>query len=140
MAKSRILIIDDEESLTELVKMNLEATGRYEVRAENKGSLGLVAARQFKPDLILLDLVMPDMGGGEVSGQLQSDEDTKNIPIVFLTAIMTKDEVSARGGVSSGHQVIPKPVSTEELVKVIEMTIGKNPNLGRPIDDNHYHD
>ena len=123
MAKSRILIIDDEESLTELVKMNLEATGRYEVRAENKGSLGLVAARQFKPDLILLDLVMPDMGGGEVSGQLQSDEDTKNIPIVFLTAIITEDETAARDGVISGHPVIAKPVTTEQLLHVIEINI-----------------
>ena len=90
--KKRILIIDDEESFTQLVKLNLEASGKYEVMTENKGSLGLVATKQFKPDLILLDLIMPDMGGGELSGQLESDEETKNIPIVFLTAIMTKEE------------------------------------------------
>jgi len=122
-AKKRILIIDDEESFTELVKMNLEATGRYEVRAENEGALGLIASKQFKPDLILLDLIMPDKGGGEVSGELESDEATKNIPIVFLTAIMTKDEANARGGFISGHKVIAKPVTAEQLIDIIEMNI-----------------
>ncbi len=122
--KKKVLIVDDEEGFTQLVKMNLEATGKYEVRAENKGSLGLVAAKQFKPDLILLDLVMPDMGGGEVSGQLKRDEETKNIPVVFLTAIMTEEEAATRGGVISGHQVIAKPVTTEQLIDVIEKTIG----------------
>ncbi|MBU1208868.1 MAG: response regulator [Proteobacteria bacterium] len=120
----RILIIDDEESITELVKMNLEATGKYEVRAENKGSLGLVAARQFRPDLILLDLAMPDMGGGEVSGQLKSNDDTKNIPIVFSTGIMTQHEAATRGGVISGHPVIVKPLGIKELIDVIEKNIG----------------
>ncbi len=138
--KKKVLIVDDEVAFTELVKMNLEATGKYEVRTENKGSLALLAAKQFRPDLILLDIIMPDKGGGEVSGQLEGNEDTKNIPIVYLTAIVTKEEAAARDDIISGHQVIPKPVSTEELVKVIEMTTGKNPNLGRPIDDNHYHD
>ena len=120
MRKKKILIIDDEESFTELVKLNLEATGKYEIKAENKGSLGLVAAKQFKPDLILLDLIMPDMGGGEVSCQLKIDEETKNIPIVFLTAIMTEEEAEARGGIVSGLQVVAKPVRTGDLINVIE--------------------
>lgn len=123
MQKKRILLIDNEESFTRLVKLNLEATGKYDVRTENKGSLGPLAAKQFNPDLILLDLIMPDMGGGEVSYQLNSDEDTKTIPIVFITAIMTKDEAVARRGIISGHQVIVKPVETEELIDVIEKNI-----------------
>jgi CheY-like chemotaxis protein len=123
MRKKRILIIDDEESFTQLVKLNLEATRKYEVKTENKGSLGLVAAKQFKPDLILLDLIMPDMGGGEVSCQLKIDGDTKNIPIVYLTAVMTKEEVEARGGIVSGLQVIAKPVTTEQLIDVIEKNL-----------------
>ena len=124
MRKKKILIIDDDESFTELVKLNLEATGKYEVRTEDKGSLGLVAAKQFKPDLILLDLVMPDMGGGELSGQLKIDEETKNIPIVYLTAVMTEEEVEARGGTISGLQVVAKPVTTEQLIDVIEINTG----------------
>lgn len=123
MAKKRVLIIDDEEGFTQLVKMNLEATGKYEVRTENKGSLGFVAAKQFKPDLIFLDLIMPDMGGGEVSYQLKSDEDTKTIPIVLITAFMAKDEAVALSGIIRGHQVIAKPVETEELIDVIEKNI-----------------
>ncbi len=118
--KKRILIIDDEESFSQLVKLNLEATGKYEVRTEEKGSLGLVAAKQFKPDLILLDLIMQDMGGGEVSCRLKIDEETKNIPIVYLTAVMTEEEVEARGGIVSGLQVVAKPVRTGDLINVIE--------------------
>ena len=120
MRKKKILIIDDEESFTELVKLNLEATGKYEVRTEEKGSLGLVAAKQFKPDLILLDLIMQDMGGGEVSCRLKIDEETKNIPIVYLTAVMTEEEVEARGGTISSLQVVAKPVRTGDLINVIE--------------------
>ncbi len=118
--KKRILIIDDEVSFSQLVKLNLEATGKYEVRTEEKGSLGLVAAKQFKPDLILLDLIMQDMGGGEVSCRLKIDEETKNIPIVYLTAVMTEEEVEARGGTISGLQVVAKPVRTGDLINVIE--------------------
>ncbi len=119
----RILIIDDEERFTEVLKLNLEATGKYKVRTENKGSLGLVAAKQFKPDLVLLDLIMPDMGGGEVSCQLKIDKDTNTIPIVYLTAVMTKEEVEARGGGVSGLQVVAKPVGIGELIDVIEKNI-----------------
>ncbi|MEI9478766.1 MAG: response regulator [Deltaproteobacteria bacterium] len=118
--KKRILIIDDEVSFSQLVKLNLEATGKYEVRTEEKGSLGLVAAKQFKPDLILLDLIMQDMGGGEVSCRLKIDEETKNIPIVYLTAVMTEEEVEARGGIVSGLQVVAKPVGTGDLINVVE--------------------
>jgi CheY-like chemotaxis protein len=77
MSKKRILLIDDDPSFTRLLKLNLEETGAYEVRTENRGTAALTAAREFKPDLILLDVVMPDMGGGDVAFQIGADRNVR---------------------------------------------------------------
>lgn len=120
MANKKILIIDDEEDFTKLVKMNLEATGKYEVKIENKGALGLEAARQFKPDLILLDILMPDMEGSDVAAQLSEDRETENIPIIFLTAIIKENELKGNDGFIGGRHFVAKPVSADKLIAVIE--------------------
>lgn len=125
MVKKKILIIDDEESFTRVVKLNLEAIGRYEVRIENKGSLGLKAAQEFKPDLIFLDIFMPDEDGSEVALQLKEDYAVKKIPVVFLTAAVRKEEAKASSGVIGGHPFLAKPVTVQELVFYIEENIDK---------------
>ncbi len=107
------------------MKLNLDQTGRYEVKTENKGSLALTAAKEFKPDLILLDILMLDMGGSEVAAQIKNNEDTKNIPIVFLTAVARKEEVEEASGIIGGHPFIAKPVTAEELIDFIEKNISK---------------
>lgn len=122
--KKKILIVDDEEDFTKLIKLNLERTGKYEVATENEGSLGLAAAREFKPDLILLDILMQDMEGSEVASQLKDNEDTKNIPIVFLTAVARKKEVEESGGVIGGRPFIAKPADIDQIIDVIEKNIG----------------
>ncbi len=125
MVKKKIMIIDDEELFTKLVKLNLEKTGEYEVRVENKGSQGLALAREFKPDLILLDILMEDMEGSEVAAQLKNDMNTKDIPVVFLTAVVKKEEVESGCGVIGGNPFIAKPVSTNELIDCIEQNLSK---------------
>lgn len=124
MEKKRILIIDDEVSFTRLLKLNLEQTGAYEVRAENKGKRGLDAARAFQPDLILLDVMMPDLDGGEVASQIRADEDVKHTTIVFLTAAASKKETAAGGGLIGGHPFIAKPVSVKGVIDCIEKYLG----------------
>jgi len=124
-SKKKVLVIDDEDNFLKLVKLNLEQTGKYEVRVEDKGSQGLSAAQEFKPDLIFLDIMMPDVSGEEVIRQLKEDPNVKSIPVVFLTAIVTKDDSSSRGGVIGGHPFIAKPVSVEELVDCIEKNISE---------------
>ncbi len=121
--KKRILVVDDEAVLTRMVKMNLERTGNYEVRTENQGSLAIQAAREFKPDLIFLDVMMPDMSGDEVSQQLRDDPVLAEIKIVFMTAIVTKAETSEMGGEIGGNEFLAKPVKTEELVATIERVL-----------------
>ena len=119
MSKKRILLIDDEPSFTRMLKLNLEETGAYEVRAENSGTEGLAAAREFKPDLIFLDIVMPDMGGGEVAFQIKNDRNVKDIPIVFLTAAAEKEDE----GINAGRTVIAKPATVEEVIACIEKNL-----------------
>ena len=119
MSKKRILLIDDEFSFTRMLKLNLEETGAYEVRAENRGSEGLAAAKQFKPDLIFLDVVMPDMSGGEVAFQIEADRKLKDTPIVFLTAAAKKEDE----GMIAGRHFIAKPVTVEEVIDCIEKNL-----------------
>jgi len=120
MAKKRILVIDDEASITRTMKVNLERTGAYTVRTENQGGQGLTAAREFKPDLILLDVMMPDVDGGEVATQIESDPALKHVPIVFLTAIVTKEEAGRDGQEIGRHFFLAKPVNLETLIRCIE--------------------
>ena len=120
MGKKRILIIDDEVGLTRLLKLNLEQTGAYEVRTENRGLQGVAAAKAFRPDLILCDVIMPDLEGGDLASQLKADPELAATPFVFLTAVVSREEVEAQGGVIGGHPFIAKPVTVEKIVECIE--------------------
>ena len=87
--------------------------------------MALQAAREFKPDLMLLDVMMPDMSGDEVSAQLREDEELSNIKYVFMTAIVTKDETEAMGSNIGGNEFLAKPVKTDELIATIERVLGE---------------
>ena len=125
MEKKKILLVDDNPDVTRTINLILEATGRYVIREENRGQRALKTARDFKPDLIFLDFMMPDIDGNEVAAQLEEDDELKHIKIVFLTAIVTKGEVES-GSVDniSGYTVLAKPVKTNELVSCIEDLLG----------------
>jgi len=116
MGKSKILVIDDESNFTHIVKLFFEDTGRYEVKEVNKGTEGLSAAQQYHPDLILLDIYMPDLCGGEVAAQIRDDKDLRNVPIVFLTALIQKNEQKS----ISGCSYIAKPIRMKDLMINIE--------------------
>ncbi len=91
------------------------------MREENRGRFGLDAARQFKPDLILLDVIMPDMSGGEVAYQIEADRNVKKTPIVFLTAAAKKEDE----GNISGRTIIAKPFDPDQLVACIKDNLGE---------------
>lgn len=124
MAKKRILIIDDEPAVTRGLKLNLEATGAYEVREEHKGARALDAAREFRPVLILLDVMMPDKDGGQIAAEIKADENLRQTPIVFLTAAVLKDEVNTQSGVIGGQSFLAKPVNVEEVIQCIQRHLG----------------
>ena len=125
MSKKRILIVDDEASITRLLRLNLEQTGRYEVREENSGAKAYDAAQEFGPDLILLDVMMPDMDGGDVAASLKENPALRKIPVVFLTAAVKKEELGAPDGKIGGRTYIAKPLNVQGVISVIERTIGK---------------
>ncbi|MDD5347883.1 MAG: response regulator [Candidatus Omnitrophica bacterium] len=120
MKKKKVLIVDDEESFARLVKLNLEETGEFEVRAETKGIRAIPAAREFKPDFILLDIVMPDMDGGEIVQQMSQDAELRDIPVGFLTALVRDYEVTPQGDSISGRPFIAKPVTVGQLMAFIK--------------------
>lgn len=121
--KIRILIIDDEAEFTWLLQLNLEGTGRYEVRTEQAGMRGVAAARDFQPDLILLDLIMPDVSGGEVADQLTGDVALTHIPMIFLTAMMCNDRLAATEGCLGGDYYLAKPFTLQELIERMEQRL-----------------
>ena len=126
MNKLRILIIDDDMSLTAVMKINLEATKRYEVRVVNQALEALPEARDFQPDLILLDVVMPDIDGGDVSSLLKADASLADVPIVMVTALVSNDETGQDASVYQGGLImVPKPIRFDKLLEVIESQLTK---------------
>jgi CheY-like chemotaxis protein len=117
MAKKRVFIVDDESGFTRLLKLTLEKTGKYEVREENDGTKAWLAARDFAPDIIFLDIVMPKIDGGGVGQQMRSDPALKDVPIIFLTAIVSQTETKTDIG---GFPFLSKPVSLEAITRCIE--------------------
>ncbi len=120
MTKKRILVVDDEPAMTLLARANLERTGLYEVRTENLAWATLDAAREFHPDLILLDVMMPGMLGSEVAALLDADEDLCKIKYVFLTCMVTQDEAKTSQGDIGGNVFMAKPINMADLCRIIE--------------------
>jgi len=116
--KTCILIVDDDRDTTHLIKVLLERTGHYLVLEENEATRAHWSALNFRPDVILLDIMMPGKDGGEVAARIHADPKLKNTPIIFLTALATRAE--AKSGLNiQGHSFLAKPVSIPELINAI---------------------
>jgi len=120
--KACILIIDNNRDFAHSAKLALERTGRYFVYEENDGSKAHQTAQGLKPNLILLDIAMPETDGGEVAARIESDPTLNRTPIVFLTALVTKSETKS-GLQIQGHPFLAKPISIPELVAGIEQSL-----------------
>ena len=115
----RILIVDNDKNSTHLVKVLLEKTGRYLVFEENEPAKAHLSARNFRPDLIFLDVVMPDRDEGEIATQIQADPQLQYTPIIFLTALVTRAEANTGLHIDE-HPFLAKPIDIQELIKAIE--------------------
>ena len=120
----KILVVDDEQALTRMIKRSLEQTGRFEVLTENQGSAAIAAAKKFQPDLIFLDVMMPDMQGDEVAAAIDEDPALQGTPYVFLTAIVTRDETEATDGEIGGKRFLAKPVKLQDMLDTIDRLLG----------------
>ena len=118
--KKRILVVDDEVDFTNQIKFFLETKGEYQVKEENKGSRALVTARIFKPDLILLDVMLPGADGGEIASKIKNDPELAGTPVVFLTAALLKEEAEKRSGWIGGQPFLAKPTNLDDLMACIQ--------------------
>jgi CheY-like chemotaxis protein len=117
MSKKRILLVDDESGFTRLLRLTLPA---YEIREENNPLKAVQTAKEFKPDMIFLDVIMPEADGGTVAAQIKEEPTLRNVPIVFLTAIVSKGERHEIGGC----EFLAKPVSREQVDECIRKHLG----------------
>ena len=114
---TRVLVVDDETPIRLLCRVNLEAEG-IDVLEAPDGRAGLELARQEKPDAVLLDVMMPGLDGWTVAEELLSDESTRGIPIVFLTARADLRD-RARGMDLGGLDYVTKPFNPVELATLV---------------------
>jgi two-component system alkaline phosphatase synthesis response regulator PhoP len=121
--KKQILLIDDDPDFVEAVKVIVE-NGGYDVRVAYDGQEGLEAVAEGKPDLIVLDVMMPVMNGHEACAKLKADDVTKEIPIILLTAVadrVTTSTYTHRDMLESeAEDYMPKPVEPQELLERIQ--------------------
>ena len=122
--KKRILVVDDQASATSLVKLYLEQSSDYVVREENDATAAVHAAEAFQPQLILLDVMMPGMDGGELAALFQAHPKFTSVPIVFMTSLVTRDELAADHGQIGGQAYLAKPLVLSELVACLKRHLG----------------
>ena len=120
-AKKKVLVIDDENDILLIIKSALHEEG-YDVTTANNGYDGLALAEDASPDLIILDIMMPEMDGFEVLQQLKENEKTAQIPVVILTGLSSKDKI--REALNKGiDYYIVKPFEYQDLVSKVKIAI-----------------
>jgi len=115
----KILLIDDEEDFCYFVKMNLEATGIFEVEVYSDDIDIIQEARRLRPNLILLDIKMPKRNGSDMALELKIHKDTQEIPFIFLTALVSEEEAQKKGNFIGGEHFMAKPVRINVLIDTI---------------------
>lgn len=128
MPKERILVIEDEEDLIEVMSYNLRREG-FDVRSASNGADGLRKARQHGADLILLDLMLPDIDGLEICRRLRRDALTTRVPVIMVTAKGEESDIVLGLGVGA-DDYIPKPFSPRELIARVKAVLRRGPPRG----------
>lgn len=124
MGKKKILIIDDETDFSYLLKTHFESTGDFEVYTAVDGNAGIKLAKQVNPNLILLDIMMPDMDGYEVLKRLKEDNDLVMIPVIMLSAI-SDEQSKVRAAQLYDEAYITKPIDFPSLKDAVEKILGR---------------
>ena len=118
MAGAHILVVDDERDLTELVSINLQLAG-YRTSVAHDGVAAIEAVAEERPDLVLLDVMMPRLDGWGVLAALQKDPDTRELPVVMLTALANERDL-VRGHLSGAVSYVTKPFDLPRLIETLE--------------------
>lgn len=117
---TRVLAIDDEPDFTTFIKVGLETHGGFVVREENDSNNAVAAAAEFEPHVILLDIMMPGLDGGDLLAMLKQQPRTADVPVILLTALVGPGDAIGHHLLSAGHLFLPKPVEIEEVISSIK--------------------
>lgn len=126
--RKKILVIDDEPDVRMLLRTRLSANN-FEILEAADGSLGVALAKEKKPDLILLDIVMPGKDGIETYHALEQDPSTKPIPVIFLSALGQNIASNRVNKEVVSYAIVGKPYKSEDLIQEIQRALGE----GRPL-------
>lgn len=124
-----LLVIDDDANLGQSIKRNLELNHGFRVLLATSGREGIALAREHGPDVILLDVMMPGMAGGEVAETLREHPKTRNIPVIFLTGLLSKAEAKGRRGAVGGELYLAKPAGLDEIVGAVNAALAGRDEL-----------
>jgi CheY-like chemotaxis protein len=116
-AKKRILVVDDNQITLKMLRKILSSSG-YAVLPASNGNDAVMIAREKRPDLLLLDIALPDIDGIQVACALRDDPRTKHIPVIFLSSLL-EEEIKKRTSVCPGSRFLSKPLSAQELLEEI---------------------
>ena len=119
---AKILVVDDDDSFRAFLEELLGRTG-YEVVSAPNGTRGIECAGQELPDLIILDVMMPDMSGGMTAHQLSENIATKDIPIIFLTSIISEEQEMMVDNKDGSYQFLAKPIRAERLLEEVDKAL-----------------
>ena len=123
MKRARVLVVDDDKAVLEFMRRKLGV--RYELVLTGAPSDVAALVREHRPDAIVCDVEMPGLDGGDISAALYADDDTRDIPLLFLTALVSAEDLRERQGQIGGRPAVSKSAPVEELVEAIEALLRK---------------
>jgi len=121
----KILLVDDEENICFFTKKNLEESGDFRVEVCSDSEKAMSAAKRLKPDVIILDIMMPGISGVELAMKLRSDKSTRHIPCIFLSGLLKEEGVEKYKQLAGDSHIISKPVKTGELIDIINEVVSE---------------
>ncbi|MEP7015665.1 MAG: response regulator [Verrucomicrobiota bacterium] len=127
MDKTRVLIVDDDPNLARLSGMILENSGEYEVLTEKDSTKAMDVARRFRPHIMLLDIDMPGIDGGELARSAASDSLLRDVPVLFLTGLVSKSEIGNNELQRGGMTFLAKPVLPASLLDSVRKLVAGTP-------------
>ena len=125
MSKRRVLVVDDDVNLARLAGMILESSGKYEVMIVHESARALAAAVQFRPDAMLLDIDMPGKSGAELAEDATRDARLREVPVLFLTGLVSRSEAGKAPLESGGKRFLAKPVEPRLLLAQVDRLIAE---------------
>lgn len=121
-ASKKILVVDDEKEVVQYLSSILQRAN-YEVISTTQGKQALELAFEHKPDLIILDVLIPDLRGEEIYRLLSENQETASIPIIFLTGIITEEDESFIQNLTGRSRLLAKPTTKEKILDAIHKTL-----------------